>query len=208
LEISSEDQEHDLADAYLSGLDRDRWSKDFHVDGREECKNWFVQTNPVPSASAVLFRKKIYEQVGGADENLRLCGDWKLWAGMAMEGSVAYIGEALNYHRCHDTSVRSEAIRSGLNVSEALEVICWILDRVKPTLTVSKSMREYTSIYWVPAVLNRRIPLARRRTILHAAMAIDPHALRRLIGPCLTAVRLKLALELRNLRQRFAGRAS
>jgi GT2 family glycosyltransferase len=208
LEISSEDQEDDFADAYLSGLDRDRWSKDFHVDGREECQNWFVQTNPVPSASAVLFRKKIYEQVGGADENLRLCGDWKLWAAMAMEGSVAYVGEALNYHRCHDTSVRREAIRSGLNVSEALEVICWILDRVKPTLTVSKSMREYTSIYWVPAVLNRRIPLARRRTILHAAIAIDPHALRRLIGPGLTAVRLKLALELRNLRQRFAGRAS
>jgi glycosyltransferase involved in cell wall biosynthesis len=206
LEIAGEDQEHDFADAYLSGLDR--WSKDFHVDGRDECQNWFVRTNPVPNASAVLFRKKIYEQVGGADESLRLCGDWKLWAAMAMEGSVAYVGEALNYHRWHDASMRSEAIRSGLNVSEALGVIRWILDRVKPTPTVSNSMREFTSSYWVPAVLNRRVPLDRRRAILRAAMAIDPHALRRLIRPGLASVRLKIGLELRHLRQRFAGRAS
>jgi glycosyltransferase involved in cell wall biosynthesis len=208
VEIISEDQKHDFADAYLSSFDPNRWTKDFHVDGREECQTWFVQTNPVPNASAVLFRKRIYERVGGADESLRLCGDWKLWAAMAMEGSVAYLGEALNYHRWHDASMRSEATRLGLNVSEALGVIRWILDRVKPTRTVSNSMREYTAIYWVPAVLNRRIPLVRRRAILRAAMAIDPHALRRLVRPGLAAVRFKIGSELRLLRQRFEGRAS
>jgi glycosyltransferase involved in cell wall biosynthesis len=203
----SEDQKKEFADTYLSSLDRDRWTKDFHVDGREECQTWFVQTNPVPNASAVLFRKKVYERVGGADESLRLCGDWKLWAAMAMEGSVAYLGQALNYHRRHDASVRSEATRLGLNVSEALEVIRWILDRVKPTRTVSNSMRDYTAIYWVPAVLNRRIPFVRRRAILHDAMAIDPHALRRLIRPGLAALRFRIGSELRVLRQRFEGRA-
>ena len=29
------------------------------------------------------FSREIYERVGGADESLRLCGDWKLWAAMA-----------------------------------------------------------------------------------------------------------------------------
>jgi glycosyltransferase involved in cell wall biosynthesis len=208
LEIIREDQQYGFADTYLSSLDPDRWTKDFHADGREECRTWFVQTNPVPNASAVLFRRKIYELVGGADESLRLCGDWKLWAAMAMEGSVAYLGEALNYHRRHDASMRSEATRTGLNVSEALGVIRWILDRIKPTRTVSNSMREYTAIYWVPAVLNRRIPFVRRREILRAAMAIDPHALRRLIRPVLAVVRFKIGSELRLLRQRFEGRAS
>jgi glycosyltransferase involved in cell wall biosynthesis len=207
LEIS-EDQKKDFADAYLSSLDPDRWTRDFHVDGREECQTWFVQTNLVPNASAVLFQREIYELVGGADESLRLCGDWKLWAAMAMQGSVAYLGEALNYHRQHDASMRSEATRLGLNVSEALGVIRWILDRTKPPRTVSNSMREYTAIYWVPAVLNRSIPLVRRRAILHDAMAIDPHALRRLIRSGLAAVRFKIGSELRLLRQRFEGRAS
>jgi glycosyltransferase involved in cell wall biosynthesis len=204
----SEDQKNVFADAHLTKLDPDRWSKDFHVDGREECRSWFVRTNPVPNASGVLFRRKIYERVGGADESLRLCGDWKLWAAMAMEGSVAYLAQALNYHRWHDASMRSEAIQSGLNVSEALGVIRWILDRVEPTRMVSNSMREYTAIYWVPAMLNRRISLVRRRAILHAAMAIDPHALLRLIRPGLAALRFKIGSELRLLRQRFEGRAS
>jgi hypothetical protein len=54
----------------------------------------------------------------------------------------------------------------------------------------------------------RAISFDRRRAILRAAMAIDPHALRRLIRPGSASVRLKIGLELRHLRQRFAGRAS
>ena len=207
-QVTGEGHKDGFADLYLTHLDPYRWTMDFRVDGREECQNWFVRTNPVPNASAVVFRKKIYERVGGADESLRLCGDWKLWAAMAMEGRIAYLGTTLNYHRAHEGSVRSEGTRVGLNVSEALEVIRWILHRVTPTQAIWAGIRIHTSQYWVPAVLSRRIPLARRRAILRDAMAIDPHALRRLVRPALVAVRMKLALEFRLLRQRFESRAS
>ena len=72
-----------------------------------ECRNDLVRWNTVPNASAVVFRKAVLHRVGGADESLRLCGDWKLWAAMALTGKVLYLAEPLNYFRFHDASVRS-----------------------------------------------------------------------------------------------------
>jgi len=84
--ISEDDQKDGFADSYLDYLDPQRWSADFCADGREECRNYFISINPIPNASAVVFRKVIYECIGGADESLCLCGDWKLWAAMALAG--------------------------------------------------------------------------------------------------------------------------
>src|SRR5437879_9104039 len=54
-EISADDQKDRYGDAYLDHYDALRWKMDFRADGREECRKYFVRTNPVPNASAVLF---------------------------------------------------------------------------------------------------------------------------------------------------------
>src|SRR5579863_2438585 len=78
--VSENDRLQCFADAYLAPWGRDRWATNFHMDGHEICREYLCGTNAVPNSSAVLFRKDVYERVGGADEALRLCGDWKLWA--------------------------------------------------------------------------------------------------------------------------------
>lgn len=201
--ISDEGHAKGFGDTYLDYLNTHRWKSDFHANGREECGKYFVQTNPVPNASAVVFRKAIYERVGGADERLRQCGDWKLWAAMALTGEIAYLAEPLNYYRFHEASVRSNAKRTGLDAAEALQVIRWILERVTPTETVLKRIWVGTSQYWAPAVVSLHVPLEIKRAILRDARAIDPHSLRRLIRPALKSVRLKLAKEFRLLRERL-----
>lgn len=206
--ISEDDRQDGFGDSYLDYIDPQRWKADFRSNGREECRNYFVRTNPVPNASAVVFRKAIYERVGGADESLRLCGDWKLWAAMSLEGMIAYVGEPLNYYRFHDASVRNKGNRIALNVKEGLEVIRWILNRVTPTASTLEAIRVGVSDYWPPALLSLHVPFATKRAILRDARAIDPHAMRRLIRPALRVVRLKLAKELRLVRQRFESRAS
>jgi glycosyltransferase involved in cell wall biosynthesis len=206
--ISENGQQDGFADSYLDYVDTRRWKADFRANGREECGNYFVCTNPVPNASAVVFRKAVYMHVGGADENLRMCGDWKLWAAMAFEGEVAYLSEPLNYYRAHDESVRSKSKLRGVDAAEALRVIRWILERVTPTEAVWENIRALTSTYWPWAVINMHVPLHVRLDILRDARAIDPHAMRKLIRPALVAVRLKLAKELRLVRQRFESRAS
>src|SRR5215472_6688785 len=85
----------------LDLLDPQLWKSSFCIDRREHCRKYSVRSPVVVNSSAVVFRKTAYETVGGADESLRLCGDWKFWAAMALVGKVAYVNQSLNYFRCH-----------------------------------------------------------------------------------------------------------
>ena len=191
--ISEDDKQDGFADSYLDFLDSHRWSTDFCADGRDECQNYFIFINTVPNASAVVFRKSIFERVGGADESLHQCGDWKLWAAMALSGKIVYVAEALNYYRSHDGSVRSQNRRTALDVAEGLLVIRWILARVTTTKTLLQKVSANMSPHWIPAVISLHVPLRVKRMLLQNAMAIDPYAIRRVPLPALAAVWQKLA---------------
>lgn len=205
--ISEDGQRNGFADWYLADIDPVRWTADFRVDGRQACREHFVHANSVPNASAVVFRKAVYERVGGVDETLRVCGDWRLWVLMASEGQIAYVGEPLNYYREHMATVRNKRVESGLIAAEHLRTVRWMFDRMAPRPEVRRGALPLAAFYWIPAVLSRRVPLRRRWSILRDAMAIDPHALRKLIRPAVKVVPLKIAKEWRLARQRFARRA-
>jgi len=200
--VDADGQVNGYADSYLEVVDPEKWTKDFNVDGREECREYFVCVNAVCNASSVLFRKAVYERVGGADESLRFCGDWKVWAAMALTGRVAYLGEPLNYHRAHDATVTEESNRLGLAATEYLHVVRWMLCQVTPTDTAKQAMRERLSWVWIPAMTSGHVPLGRRLRILRDALAVDPHTLRRIAPPMLAAVRIKLSHSCRFIRER------
>ena len=188
-------------DSELPHVDTQRWTTDFSVDGREECQKYLVRQNTVLSASSVLFRRDLYWQVGGADENLRFCGDWKMWASMALTGGrVCYLGEPLNYCRYHEGSVTTRSWREATAAAEVVHVAGWILERVSVDQTMREKVCEDLSRVWSQAVLNRRFPASLRWAILRNAMAIDHAALRRLVRPTLSAVRMTLARRWRSLR--------
>jgi glycosyltransferase involved in cell wall biosynthesis len=191
-------------DTYLQDLGTQKWAADFRADGIEECCKYLVRCCSVQSASSVVFRRDVYWRVGGADERLRQCGDWKMWAAMALTGgTISYVGEPLNYYRYHEASVSEKNLRnlgSGVWAAETLHVIAWIRKRVTPDVAVLAKVRDDVAYLWIPAVLNRRIPPGVRRTILRDAAAVDPNAFRRLIRPTLTALRLTLRRRWRSLR--------
>lgn len=207
-QISEDDQKEGFGDSYLDYFDTQRWKADFRAVGRDECREYFFRTNPVPNASAVVFRKAIYKRVGGADESLRMCGDWKLWAAMALEGRIAYVSEPLNYYRAHGASMRNRSKREGLGTLEALTVIRWIIEREKPTQAGLELLPRTVARFWPYEIMSPRVPLHVKRAILRDARAIDPGALRKLIHPAWVTFRLKIAKELRLIRQRFENRVS
>jgi glycosyltransferase involved in cell wall biosynthesis len=168
-------------DSYMVDVDAKKWTMDYFVDGRDECRNYFVVHNIVPNASAVLFRKTVYDRVGGADETLRMCADWKLWVAMALTGRVAYLSEPLNYYRFHDESVRGKDKCLEVAAEESLHVIRWMQGQIAISDSVLEKSRKAHSGLWIRPVVNGRVPLERRRLILRSAMAVDPHALRRLM---------------------------
>ena len=152
---------------YYADLDPQRWTANFSADGRDECANYLVRANTIFNASAVLFRREAFVRVGGADESLVLCGDWKLWAAMALTGRISYLAEPLNYHRFHDSSVRAKSNRCEVERVEYLEVIRWILQRVAPSDAVRRKLCENAFSRWAPNadVLEEREPEAALRVI-------------------------------------------
>jgi glycosyltransferase involved in cell wall biosynthesis len=134
------------------GLDAKRWTTDFQADGREECQNYLIRCPTIPNASAVVFRKEAYMRVGGADENLVLCGDWKLWSAMALTGRIAYLGEPLNYYQSHDKNIRERIHRLGLGPAEHLEMVRWFLEILTPSDAVRRMLSEDAFSLWAAAV--------------------------------------------------------
>jgi hypothetical protein len=176
----------------LDPSDLPRWSADFRSDGSEECRRYFVIANLVRNASSAVFRKAGYEQAGGADENLRLCGDWKLWAGMALCGSMAYTSEPLNYDRLHQGSVWGDSRDGALETAEVLRVVRWVTEQVTPIDAARERSCERLSQGWVMALMSSHVSLERKKSILRDVRAIDSHPMRRVLRPALTNVRMKI----------------
>lgn len=189
--VTADNQLEGYADSYSPHLAKYKCGAE--ADGREECRNYFVRINAVCNASSVLFRKSVYERVGSADENLRFCGDWKVWAAMALAGRVAYLSEPLNYYRVHDRTVTAESKREGMAEAEYLHVIRWMRARVTPTRAAWQEVRQTLQWFWAPAVSTWHLPLGRRCSILRDAIAIAPaDTLRSVIPVGFGALRRKL----------------
>jgi glycosyltransferase involved in cell wall biosynthesis len=198
--VTAEDELQGFHDAYGPYQGPRGWASDYRVDGRQECRDYFLFMNPVSNASAAVFRKSAYDLVGGADENLIVCGDWKLWASIALTGRVAYLSEPLNYYRSHEATQRTRTSRRMVSVAEGLQVVRWMLDHME----LSKA--EITAVYkvhasnWVPALMSMRVPLDAKREILRYARAVDPHATRRVLAPAIETVRRSLLRRWRSVR--------
>lgn len=98
-----------LAAVDYSGFDdAQRWRTGYVASGIEECRKYLLFRNTIPNFSAVVFRRKVFEQIGYADESMRLSGDWFIWIKMLMLSDIAFVAEPLNYYRQHAASVRRQ----------------------------------------------------------------------------------------------------
>lgn len=194
-----------FGDYYLVDLAPDRWTSDFSISGEEMCREYFAQANAVPNASSVVFRKSVYREIGGADETLRLCGDWKLWASMALKGRVAYLSEPMNYFRHHSASVRARAESSNERDVEFLRLFRWMTGQVTVPERVREAICEREVSQWVGMMLSFRTPFALKQSVARDVWALDPRPVRRAVRPALTALRLKTLRHWRDVQLIFVA---
>jgi len=90
---------------YTADLDSFQFAEDFVMDGIQFIDKFLIKRNVIPNASGVLFRKSIFDKIGGADETLKTNSDWLTWLKMLCYGKVAYNHDHLNYFRYHSKSV-------------------------------------------------------------------------------------------------------
>jgi len=139
----------------MKDIDLTRWERDFVNDGRQECARFLIRENIIYNASAVVFRRKLYDQVGGVDDTLRLSSDWKFWASLLRISDIAYIAAPLNYFRTHRESVRSTS-RTWLELAEAYQVMEYILNSVDVPRESLEDLHTRAVVLFMHAILVER----------------------------------------------------
>ena len=155
-------------------LDAERWSADFRTSGPEECRRYLIYKNTIPNASAVLFRRRVFESVGGAEEDLSLSGDWLTWVKLCLVSDLAFVAEPLNLFRRHDRSVRQRS-EPGLQTLEAYAIQSHIRSHIELSEADSEAAFDYLARRWLKRALRlrRRIPLRTSARIYAVARQLD-----------------------------------
>jgi glycosyltransferase involved in cell wall biosynthesis len=126
----------------------ERWERDFVRNGMQECREFLIYDNTIPNVSAVLFRRNIFQQIGYADESMKLCGDWLTWINMLMISDIAFVAKPLNYFRWHTLSVRFKIdvvrkMREMYNVFEYCRKNMALSDQ-EMNILLTKNMKMWT----------------------------------------------------------------
>lgn len=139
----------------LSKFDKELWIKPFIMSGKDLLKKYMICINVIPNASAVLFRKKAYEKIGGAVENLQLCGDWMTWSKILINNDVAFIAEPMNYFRIHQSTVRNTVRVKTQYLFEYMQVVKFISDNVIISSADNKRSLRQILKRWIRICLNQ-----------------------------------------------------
>jgi glycosyltransferase involved in cell wall biosynthesis len=126
--VDEEDRVEDFGDIWWRDLDAERWRRDFVAPGREELK-YLRRWNVISNVSGVVFRRRVFLDVGGADETYRLAADWQLWIKMLLVCDVGFVATPLNYWRWHSHSVRERSLRDGMEREEIRRVLEFLAER-------------------------------------------------------------------------------
>lgn len=178
-----------------ASLDEHRWLADYVADGREECRKYFIRRCIIPNASAVVFRRELYQRVGGADERMMQSGDWMTWSKMVLESDIAFVAEPLNFYRKHQTRTRRTVWTTGRMNLEFYKVMGFIASRVDPDPDALREARAVMRSVWLNPAYFGRWSYGMHLRILPAAVRFD----RQVIIPFLVAL-------LRNVRNQVLHR--
>jgi glycosyltransferase involved in cell wall biosynthesis len=124
----------------LPERERSHWQSDFIRKGVDECRDYLVERNVIPNASAILLRSDVYMQVGGADESFRLCGDWAMWVRMLCASDNAHISAPLNFYRRHPETqrMRLPTLNNPVAIEEQYRILKLVIDKARPAPKIAR----------------------------------------------------------------------
>lgn len=113
----------------------DLWNTGFQVDGRTAVREHLYLENKIVSASAVVFRREIYDKAGPADKALTLAGDWMQWSKMLLLSDMCFVPKTLSGTRIHTNTRRHSTASNGTLELESLTV----QERLRSSLIVDRA---------------------------------------------------------------------
>ena len=119
---------------YTNRFDPLLFTENFILSGNDFIKQFLVYRNVIPNASAVLFRKSRFNELGFLNEDIALkCnGDWVFYTQLISTKKIAFTAQSINNFRFHSQSVIAKSGKS-----ESRDVTIDIL------IMMRKSMIDY-----------------------------------------------------------------
>jgi glycosyltransferase involved in cell wall biosynthesis len=93
----------------LWNYDEPIFNRNFQMCGIEFIESFLLVSNYIPNASAVVFRKSDFNNVGKSVVELTNNGDWNLWLKLLTRGDLYFISKPMNLFRQHQHSVTARA---------------------------------------------------------------------------------------------------
>jgi len=88
------------------------------LDGYDYIRRYMTTCNHCANASAVVFKKSVYNQIDKQYTTYKAAGDMLFWIEIAEKGHVAIVNQRLNYFRQHPVKVTTNSSRLGVNSLE------------------------------------------------------------------------------------------
>jgi glycosyltransferase involved in cell wall biosynthesis len=170
-------------DVWTRDLSVEHWQKDFIANGRDECRDYLIFKNTIPNASAVLFKKNLYDRIGGADETFFYAGDWHLWVRMLAVSDLCFCSEALNCYRTHAATLRKKEMAGTRRVMENYRVLEWLINHIGVPAAQAEKALDRAMERWLLALtgMTANLALGKNRPIFHIARRIDRRLYRRFV---------------------------
>nr|WP_224999254.1 glycosyltransferase [Cesiribacter sp. SM1] len=153
--------------------DDPRWKQDFMLDGKLALKAFAIYTTGMYNASAVLFRKEVFDKVSLAFTEFKYAGDTMLWLEMLLHTDLFYVAEELNFFRTHPQQHSSNTTE--IQLLEGFENILNLISLNNPLLKepVTQQKIKYLIVKALYAYLNRKIRLLSLLKVMIAAARTD-----------------------------------
>lgn len=160
---------------WTQSLDVNRWRRDFTNQGQHEVGKYLLYKNTIPNASAVIFRKSIFDQAGGARPDLTMCGDWLTWVKMLLVSDLGFVAQSLNYFRYHSASTRTldSFFRQRQRFQEEYSVKAFILSRIPVDNRTKASAFNPLFTAWINTFKTKEVIGKEAKQLRTAAAAID-----------------------------------
>ncbi len=121
---------------YTNDIDKEKWKKNYNIEGSEELATSMCIKNVIPNVSAVVFKKMDIQNILDDLLQFKVAGDWFFYAWLLQKGRVSFISESLNMHRRHNESVTGNLDRQRhfdeiVQMQEYIESIADVSDEVR-----------------------------------------------------------------------------
>lgn len=157
-----------------------RWDGDF-ATGPEDELPYLLDQRTIPTASAVVIRRDVFDRCGGFDTSFELAADHMLWARVLRASGFVYVAEPLNKFRTHDGTVRART-RETVRMAERYRVYGFVLEQFDVDEPARSRALERLARKWLDVwrADDQPAKMARHRAIYQVARAVDPEVVARL----------------------------